>query len=108
MRYPLPQQPPRGRRREVWARLRWAWLVLRHPATPPTVRWLAGAAAAYLIWPYDIVPDLVPVLGLVDEGVVIPLLLALAWHLVPGGVGRRCAERAGLAFYVSTPSSDRR
>ncbi len=55
------------------------WRALRHPGSP---RWLKSGVAAllvYLVSPVDLLPDVIPVLGLVDDLVLIPL--AIRWML---------------------------
>jgi uncharacterized membrane protein YkvA (DUF1232 family) len=62
----------RGDARQLWR----AW---RHPAAP---RWLGPALlllVAYIVWPLDLIPDTVPVLGAVDDLVLVPL--AMRWLL---------------------------
>ena len=59
------------------------YLVARDPRTPWAARLVAGAVAAYALSPIDLVPDFIPVLGLLDDLVVVPLGVALALRLVP-------------------------
>ncbi|MBX3635110.1 MAG: DUF1232 domain-containing protein [Rubrivivax sp.] len=59
------------------------WRALRHPASP---RWLKPAVALlalYLVWPADLVPDLIPVLGLADDLVLIPLAVRFLLNRLP-------------------------
>lgn len=69
---------------ELWRR------VWRHPRTPRTAKWLLGLALAYTLTPFDIIPDFIPVLGQLDDLVIVPLLVALALWLVPGDVVAEC------------------
>ena len=62
------------------------YLVARDPRTPWAARLVAGAVAAYALSPIDLVPDVIPVLGLLDDLVVVPLGVALALRLVPARV----------------------
>lgn len=59
------------------------WKLLRHPQTP----WLPKAVAlfvlAYALSPIDLIPDFIPVLGLLDELILVPLGIALAVKLTP-------------------------
>ncbi|HKJ72265.1 MAG TPA: YkvA family protein [Gammaproteobacteria bacterium] len=57
--------------------------VLADPRTPRPARWLLGAAVAYALSPVDLVPDWIPVLGYLDDALVVPLLAWLALRLVP-------------------------
>ena len=59
------------------------WLAARDPRTPWPARLLGLALAAYALSPIDLVPDFVPVLGLLDDAVLLPLGLWLFIRLVP-------------------------
>jgi len=59
------------------------WLAVRDPRTPLPARLLGLLVAAYALSPVDLVPDFVPVLGLVDDVVLIPLGVWLFEKLVP-------------------------
>ncbi len=58
----------------------------RDPRTPPAARWLVVFALAYALSPIDLIPDFIPVLGLLDDLVLLPLLLALALRMIPAEV----------------------
>ena len=59
------------------------WFAARDPRTPRLVRWLALFVAAYALSPIDLIPDFIPVLGHLDDLVIVPLGLALVQRLVP-------------------------
>ena len=71
-----------------WARgLRQQTLVVYHaardPRTPWYVRALAFAVAAYALSPIDLIPDFIPVLGYLDDLIVVPWGLMLVLRLTP-------------------------
>jgi len=70
------------------------WFAARHPDTPWTARALAAFAAAYAFSPIDLIPDFIPVLGYLDDAILLPLLLALAIRLVPQAVWEECRRQA--------------
>ena len=70
------------------------WLAARDPRTPLAARLLAAAVAAYALSPIDLVPDVVPVLGLLDDLVLVPLGVALVVRLVPAAVMADARARA--------------
>jgi uncharacterized membrane protein YkvA (DUF1232 family) len=59
------------------------WLLLKDPRTPLVAKLVAGMVVAYALSPIDLIPDFIPVLGLLDDVVLIPLGVALAVKLVP-------------------------
>jgi len=58
------------------------------PRTPRRARWPLIALAVYLVNPIDLVPDMIPVLGQLDDIAVAALLLWLAWRAVPPAIWR--------------------
>ncbi len=59
------------------------WLAARDPRTPWGARIVGLAVAAYAFSPIDLVPDFVPVLGLVDDAIIVPAGLWLFRRLIP-------------------------
>jgi len=62
------------------------WFALRHPHTPWWVKALAGFVVAYALSPIDLIPDFIPVLGYVDDVLLLPALIWLAMRLLPEDV----------------------
>jgi uncharacterized membrane protein YkvA (DUF1232 family) len=59
------------------------WIAARDPRTPWPVRALAAGVAAYALSPIDLIPDFIPVLGLLDDLILVPLGLWLCVRLMP-------------------------
>jgi uncharacterized membrane protein YkvA (DUF1232 family) len=70
------------------------YLVVRHPRTPWYARAVAAAVVAYAFSPLDLIPDFIPVLGYLDDLILVPLGFALALKLVPESVKSECRQRA--------------
>jgi len=68
-------------------------LVLQHPRTPRRARFLLGAAVAYAVSPIDLIPDFIPVVGHLDDVIVLPVLIWLALRLIPADVIAECRRR---------------
>ena len=61
-------------------------LAVRDPRTPLTARIIAALVVAYALSPIDLIPDFVPVLGYVDDLIIVPLGLALVLRLIPAAL----------------------
>lgn len=59
------------------------WKLFTHPQTPRAAKLVAIAVLAYAVSPIDLIPDFIPVLGLLDEVVLVPLGIALVVKLTP-------------------------
>jgi uncharacterized membrane protein YkvA (DUF1232 family) len=70
------------------------WFCCRHPRTPLLVKLLAIAIAGYALSPIDLIPDFIPVLGYLDELILLPVAIYLVLKLVPPDVLAECREQA--------------
>jgi len=59
------------------------WLAARDPRTPLLAKLIAGTVAAYAFSPIDLIPDIIPVFGLLDDLLIVPAGLWLALRLIP-------------------------
>lgn len=62
----------------------------QHPQTPLLAKALLWVAIGYLLLPFDLIPDFLPVIGQLDEVVIIPLLLYCAVKLTPDVILAEC------------------
>ncbi len=68
-------------------------LVLKHPKTPVIAKILLGLAIGYVLMPFDLIPDFIPVIGQLDDVVIVPLLVYMALKMVPDGVVNECRKK---------------
>ena len=59
------------------------WIAARDERVPWYAKALAGAVAAYALSPIDLIPDFIPVLGYLDDLIIVPLGIALVVRLIP-------------------------
>jgi uncharacterized membrane protein YkvA (DUF1232 family) len=79
------------------------WFCARHPRTPLVAKALAAAVAAYAFSPIDLIPDFIPVLGLLDDLVLVPLGVWLVLKMVPPDVIAECRQQAVLWLAEKAP-----
>lgn len=84
----------RERARRLKAEVMAVTLAARHPRTPWYAKLLLVAIVAYALSPIDLIPDFIPVLGLVDEIILLPFAIALAVKMIPPDVMQECRARA--------------
>ena len=88
------------------------YFAARDPRTPWLVRLLALGVAAYALSPIDLIPDFIPILGYLDDLIIVPLSVALLLRLVPedvklsaqaqaAAVSERPVSRAAAAFIIT-------
>lgn len=87
------------------------WIAARDPRTPRVAKVVAAAVAAYALSPIDLIPDVIPVLGYLDDLLIVPLGIVLAVRLIPAPLmaqfralaaarADRPVSRAGAAVIV--------
>ena len=89
----------RALKRETYALL----LACRHGRTPWYAKLAAGLVVAYAFSPIDLIPDFIPVLGLLDDMLIVPLGVVLVRSMVPAEVMEDCRGRAEAALGSERP-----
>lgn len=92
-------RPPLLQRLRVWSRYVkrdgvTLWFALRDPATPRVAKVLALVVVAYALSPIDLIPDFIPVLGYLDDVLLLPGLIWLTVRLIPDPILARCRAKA--------------
>ena len=79
------------------------FLALKDRDTPLLAKILAGVTVAYALSPIDLIPDFVPVLGYLDDVLLLPALIALTVKLIPNKVWVRCQAESENMWKDSKP-----
>ncbi len=70
------------------------WLALKQPKMPFWAKVVCFVAVAYALSPIDLIPDFIPVLGYLDDLILVPALVWLALKLIPAEVMNQSREQA--------------
>lgn len=85
------------------------WIAAGDPRTPLSAKLVAGAVAAYALSPIDLIPDFIPVLGYVDDLLIVPLGILIAIRLIPEALmtdfRRQALERDGKPRSIAAASA---
>lgn len=79
------------------------YLAARDPRTPWYAKAVAFSVVAYALSPIDLIPDFVPVLGYIDDLLLLPLGIALSIRLVPAEVLEECRLHADERLSAAAP-----
>ena len=83
----------RARARRLRLEAHALYLAARHPDTPWYAKAMVAAILVYALTPVDLIPDVFPILGIVDDIIFVPLAFALAVRFVPHEVLSECRSR---------------
>ena len=81
------------------------FLAYRDPRVPWYAKLWAACVVAYALSPIDLIPDFIPVLGYLDDLILVPLGIALALRMIPPQVMADCRARAQEALAENRPQS---
>lgn len=79
------------------------YLAYKHPGTPWYAKIFAGVVIAYAFSPIDLIPDFIPVLGYLDDLILVPLGIALALRMIPHAVIVDCRRQAQIDLSQAKP-----
>ena len=81
------------------------YLAARHPETPWYAKLLVAGIVAYALSPIDLIPDFIPVIGYLDDLILLPIAMAWAIRLIPPQVMAECRVRAQETLKQGKPVS---
>lgn len=95
----------RLRVRELKTQVYALYLAYRDPRTPWYARLITACVVAYAFSPIDLIPDFIPVLGYLDDLILVPLGIMIAVRLIPPEVMAECRDRARERIQNNRPVS---
>ena len=74
------------------------FIALKDKNTPIAPKILAGIVMIYALSPIDFIPDFIPIIGYLDDLIILPSLVALTIRLIPKDIMEKCREEASKSF----------
>ena len=102
-----PPQPPIGFIRQLLEQVRLGWALMRDDRVPILYKLIPIAAIAYVLSPIDFIPDVVPILGQLDDVGIFLTALSLFNSLAPADVVAEHIERMRNKTYSLSPDRER-
>jgi uncharacterized membrane protein YkvA (DUF1232 family) len=81
------------------------YLAYRHPGVPWYAKIFSACVVAYLFSPIDLIPDFIPILGYLDDLILVPLGILLALKMIPEDVWQECKEEALKTMRQDQPTN---
>ena len=79
------------------------FLAYQHPSTPWYAKVFTGIVVAYAFSPIDLIPDFIPILGYLDDLILVPLGIKFALKMIPPYVMKECRNRARTELSQKKP-----
>ena len=70
------------------------YLAYKHKETPIIAKISAGITVGYALSPIDLIPDFIPILGYLDDLIILPLLIYISAKLIPKEIMKECEEKS--------------
>jgi uncharacterized membrane protein YkvA (DUF1232 family) len=81
------------------------YLAYRHPDVPWYAKVFSACVVAYLFSPIDLIPDFIPILGYLDDLVLVPLGIWLALKMIPQDIWQACQQEAQNTLSQDRPTN---
>ena len=79
------------------------YLALKRKDTPLAAKIAAGVTIGYALSPIDLIPDFIPILGYLDDIIILPVLIALSLKLIPKKIMDECEAQAQNMWQTGRP-----
>lgn len=79
------------------------FIALKKRETPFPAKFLAGITVGYALSPIDLIPDFVPLLGYLDDLIILPILISITIKLIPSDVMNQCRAESGNLWENGKP-----
>lgn len=89
--------------KQITRKLEALYLAFRRPDTPWAAKALLAFTIGYALSPIDLIPDFLPVLGYLDDIILLPLLITVCVRLIPKEILLECEEQAGELWQEGKP-----
>lgn len=95
----------RKRARRLKTEIYALYLAYRDLRVPWYARLFAAGVVAYAFSPLDLIPDFIPIIGLLDDLILVPLGIVLALRMIPASVMAECRQRADEKLREGRPTN---
>lgn len=75
-------------------------LLLKDERTPKAAKILLGLAVGYFFLPFDLIPDFIPVIGHLDDAIIVPALVMFALKMIPKEIVDECRQKVEIGINI--------
>lgn len=95
----------KGRARKLKSDIPAVFIALKKKETPVIAKFLAGITIGYALSPIDLIPDFIPIIGMLDDIILLPILIAITIKFIPDEVFDKCRIEAENLWASGKPKS---
>lgn len=89
--------------KQIKLKIKAIYLAFKNENTPLLAKIFAGITIGYALSPIDLIPDFIPILGYLDDLIILPLLIYISFKLIPGEIMKECEEKANEVWKDGKP-----
>jgi len=79
------------------------YLAARESRVSLAAKWLIAAIIAYALSPIDLIPDFIPIIGYLDDLILLPIGIAIVINMIPDNIWQDCLQRADVQLAIDSP-----